>query len=212
MILPRRQGRREAAASNIARVPIRAETSRGPSDEELLTSCLRGEQVAWNALIDRYSALIYSIPLKYGFGEADAGDVFQSVCVTLLEKLGSIRAPRGLAAWIITTTSRECLAVLRNRRVAAALPAAEFGPSDPYQLPEEELLGLERRHVIRSAISHLPDNCQRLIEALFSDAHERASYQTLASGLGVPMNSLGPTRGRCLEKLRRLLLAAGYTP
>ncbi len=196
----------------MARVPLLAETSRGPSDEELLTSCLRGEQVAWNALIDRYSALIYSIPLKYGLGEADAADVFQSVCITLLEKLGSIRAPRGLAAWIITTTSRECLAVLRNRRMADALPAAELGPRDPDQLPEEELLGLERRRVIRSAMSQLPDTCRRLIEALFSDAQEPTSYQTLASGLGVPMNSLGPTRGRCLEKLRRLLLAAGYTP
>src|SRR5205807_6502768 len=110
------------------------------SDEELLAACLRGEHTAWEALVDRYAALIYSIPFKYGFEEADASDVFQSVCVTLLEKLGSIRAPQGLAAWIITTTSRECLAVLRNRRVAAALPAAEFGPSDPYQLPEEELL------------------------------------------------------------------------
>ena len=193
-------------------MPIRAEASRGSTDEELLAGCLRGEQVAWNALIERYSALIYSIPLKYGLGEADAADVFQSVCVALLEKLGSIRAPRGLAAWITTTTSRECLALLRRRRTLNALPLADLGPPDPRQLPDEELLTLERRHVVHVAMSQLPDTCRRLIEGLFSDVQERTSYQTLAGGLGVPMNSLGPTRTRCLEKLRRLLLSAGYTP
>lgn len=205
-------------ASNIARVPTSGEALRGTSDEELLVACLRGEQSAWNALIDRYSALIYSIPLKYGLNEADAADVFQMVCVTLLEKLGSIRAPRGLAAWIITTTSRESLAVIRRRRreqqrsAADVLSTAEFGPPDPHQLPEEELIGLERQHIVRLAMSQLPDTCRRLIEALFSDADDRVSYQSLADGLGMSMNSLGPTRGRCLEKLRRLLIAAGYTP
>src|SRR5918911_2120552 len=109
---------------------------RETSDEALLAACLRGDQLAWNELIDRYAALMYSIPLKYGLGEADAADVFQSVCVTLLEKLGSIRAPRGLAAWIITTTSRQCLAVLRQRRreqrrSSADGLSADVGPADP---------------------------------------------------------------------------------
>jgi RNA polymerase sigma factor (sigma-70 family) len=186
------------------------------TDEELLAACLRGEQAAWNALVGRYAALIYSIPLKYGFGEADAADVFQSVCVTLVEKLGSIRAPRGLAAWIITTTSRQCLAILRqrsheqNRSAPGGLSAADAGLADPDLLPEDELLARERQHVILAAISELPANCRVLIEALFSDASEKASYQQLADGLGVPINSLGPTRARCLERLRRLLTAAGY--
>jgi RNA polymerase sigma factor (sigma-70 family) len=199
-------------------VPARLDATRETSDEALLAACLRGDQLAWNELIDRYAALMYSIPLKYGLGEADAADVFQSVCVTLLEKLGSIRAPRGLAAWIITTTSRQCLAVARQRqrdhehsRPIGAV-AAEVGPMDPDPLPEEELLVLERHHVVRRAVAQLPDTCRRLVEALFSDESEQTSYQRLADGLGVPMNSLGPTRARCLEKLRRLLVAAGYVP
>ena len=85
------------------------------TDADLVAACLRGEQAAWDALVDRYAALIYSIALKYGLPEVDAADVFQSVCVTLLEKLGSIRDPRGLAAWIITTTSRLCWSVVRQR-------------------------------------------------------------------------------------------------
>jgi RNA polymerase sigma factor (sigma-70 family) len=188
------------------------------SDEELLAACLRGEQAAWDVLVDRYAALIYSIPLKYGFSAADAADVFQSVCVILLEKLSSVREPRGLAAWIITTASRQCIAVARQRRreqqraVPDGLPNADAEPADPELLPEDEAMALERQQAVRTAVSQLPSNCRYLIEALFSDNPEHTSYQQLADRLGVPTNSLGPTRSRCLAKLRRLLTAAGYTP
>jgi len=175
---------------------------------------LRGEPAAWDALLGRYSALIYSIPLKYGLSEPDAADVFQSVCLTLLEKLDTVRAPQGLAAWIITTTSRQSLAVARRQRSEQTRTSAgdsEHGVPDPDLLPEEELLALERQRIVRAAVSQLTGNCRKLVEALFSDTADRSSYQQLADDLGVPMNSLGPTRARCLEKLRRLLLAAGYT-
>jgi RNA polymerase sigma factor (sigma-70 family) len=203
------------------RVPSRADST--STDDELVAGCLRGEQAAWDGLVDRYAALIYSIPLKYGFDEADAADVFQSVCLILLEKLGSVREPRGLAAWIITTTTRECLAVVRKRQredgrsIGEGSLAAAVELIDPERLPEEEVLSLERQHLVRTAISQLPANCRQLVEALFSDAPDagsesagQKSYQQLADTLGIPINSLGPTRARCLERLRRLLRAAGY--
>jgi RNA polymerase sigma factor (sigma-70 family) len=196
-------------------VPRRAEVL-GP-DDELVAACLRGEQAAWDTLVDRYAALIYSIPLKYGLREADAADVFQSVCVTLLEKLATVREPRGLAAWIITTTTRQCLAVIRQQtrernRLADGLVTVEREAVAPDQLPEDEILALERQYMVRTAITQLPLTCRRLVEALFSDTFEQTSYQQLADRLGVPMNSLGPTRARCLTRLRRLLTAAGYVP
>jgi RNA polymerase sigma factor (sigma-70 family) len=186
------------------------------SDADLQTACLKGDQDAWDALVNRYAALIYSVPIKYGFAEADAADVFQAVCVTLIEKLGSVREPGGLAAWIVTTASRECLAVIRRQRRERSRSAVQgarstdIEPADPQLLPEEELLALERQQVVRAAVNQLPTNCRRLIEELFSDTLDRPSYQQLASGLGVPMNSLGPTRTRCLERLRRQLKTAGY--
>jgi RNA polymerase sigma factor (sigma-70 family) len=184
------------------------------SDDELLAACLRGEQAAWEALIDRYAALIYSIPLKYGLAQADAADVFQAVCIVLFERLDSIRAPRGLAAWIITTASRQSVLVSRRRRREQARSAGTVssysGLPDPDLLPEEELLALERQRAVRAAVDELPARCRELIQALFSDAVQQQTYQQLATGLGVPMNSLGPTRARCLERLRRLLVAAGY--
>jgi RNA polymerase sigma factor (sigma-70 family) len=183
------------------------------SDEDLLAACLNGEQAAWDALVDRYSALIYSIPLKYGFGDADAADIFQSVCMTLVEKLGTIRAPRGLAAWIITTTIRQCIAAARQRAREQAGSRPDGSPGgesvDPDLLPEDELLALERQHIVRSAVNQLPENCRQLVETLFSDSH--TSYEQAARHLAIPANSLGPTRRRCLEKLRRLLSASGYT-
>jgi RNA polymerase sigma factor (sigma-70 family) len=184
------------------------------TDEALLAACLRGDQAAWNTLVDRYSALIYSIPLKHGLSEQDAADVFQSVCVTLLEKMTSIRDPRGLPAWIITTTTRQCWALLRqhNREVAniGGPVAVELETADPDPLPDEEVLALERQHMVRHALSQLPPNCRLLLEALFSDNSTGTSYQALAESLGVPVNSLGPTRARCLGKLKRLLDDAGF--
>jgi RNA polymerase sigma factor (sigma-70 family) len=182
------------------------------TDEALLDACVRGEQVAWDLLIDRYAALIYSIPLRFGYSEADAADVFQSVCITLFEKLESIRAPKGLAAWIITTTSRQCIALARRRRREVGggdiTPVPEV--PDPEPLPDEELEALERQHAVRTAVSQLASPCRELIEALFSDT-DRTSYDQLARRLRIAPNSLGPTRQRCLERLRRLLAAAGYT-
>jgi RNA polymerase sigma factor (sigma-70 family) len=195
---------------------VRQRDAIATSDEDLLAACVRGDQAAWDALVDRYSALIYSIPLKYGFGDADAADIFQSVCVTLVEKLVMIRAPRGLPAWIITTTSRQCIAFGRQRAREQARAIAEgpfrtdFEPTDPDLLPEDELLALERQQVVRTAMSQLPENCRQLVEALFSDTTDRSSYADIAHFLDIRMNSLGPTRARCLQKLRRLLSAAGY--
>src|SRR5215218_3286748 len=86
------------------------------TDEALLAGCRKGDQSAWDALIERYSGLIYSVPLRYGLSEADAGDVFQAVCITLVEKLDTIRDPKRLAAWLITTTTRESWSTARTRR------------------------------------------------------------------------------------------------
>jgi RNA polymerase sigma factor (sigma-70 family) len=182
------------------------------SDEALLDACLRGEQTAWDLLVDRYAALIYSVPLRFGFGEADAADVFQAVCVTLFENLGNIRAPKGLAAWIITTTSRQCIALARQRNRELARRASGDTPEllDPEPLPDEELLALERKQIVRVAISQLSSPCRELISTLFSDAPRRATYDQVARDLDMSPNSLGPTRARCLARLRRLLVAAGY--
>jgi len=206
--------RSPGAASNQTdpHVPGRAEHP--ATDEALLAACQRGDQAAWNALVDRYSALIFSIPLKYGLSEQDAADVFQSVCMTLLEKMDAIRDPRGLPAWIMTTTTRQCWAVLRQRNrevsVLSGADVVDVELADPDLPPDEELVSLERQHLVRAAVAQLPANCRTLLDALFSESSHSTSYQELAETLGVPVNSLGPTRARCLAKLKRLLEDSGF--
>lgn len=184
---------------------------REATDDELLAACVRGDSAGWEALLDRYAALIYSIARKFRLSDADCADVFQSVCITLLQRLDTVRAPAGLAAWLITTTSRQCQAVWRRKRreQAHTVPELPLPLADPGELPEAELLSVERQRQVRAAIRQLTPNCRRLVEALFLDEQ---TYQQLATGMGVPINSLGPTRARCLQQLRRLLLAAGYVP
>jgi RNA polymerase sigma factor (sigma-70 family) len=188
------------------------------TDEALLAACRKGDQSAWEALIKRYSSLIYSIPLRYGLSEADAGDVFQAVCETLVEKLDSIRDPKRLAAWLITTTTRESWAAARSRRREITQGGAPLADDDDLveaqptgESPtEDELLAIERRAIVQAAVSQLPEACRHLVQALFSDDQHRPSYQELADSLGIPLNSLGPTRSRCLDRLRRVLEAYAY--
>jgi RNA polymerase sigma factor (sigma-70 family) len=181
------------------------------SDAELFSDCLGGHAGAWRLLIERYTPLIYSIPRKHGLSETDAADIFQAVCVRLFQKLGTIRDPELLPAWLITTATRESWA---HRRRACAAPAEPAGgseePVDPAPLPEDELLALERQGLVRLAIEQLPEPCRRVVVALFDDCGERLSYEQLARLLGLSANSIGPTRARCLERLRALIDQSGY--
>jgi RNA polymerase sigma factor (sigma-70 family) len=188
-------------------------------DQELLVGCLGGQSGAWNALIERYTPLIYSVALKDGLSEPDAADIFQAVCVTLFEKLGTIRDAACLPAWLITTTTRERWAVRRRAaarrlRPASAIPAV-LGDSlaeeaDPDPLPEESLLAGERQAQVRGALNQLPPTCRMMLSWLFDDSLRPISYQELGELLGMSSNSVGPTRARCLERLRSALEESGY--
>ena len=182
------------------------------TDGELVASCLSGESSAWEALIHRYQRLIYSIPIKKGFSAVDAADVFQSVCVLLLEKLSTLRKHDKIASWLMTTTTRECWRVAAQWRREG--PAETRDPddhrdklsemADSKPLAEEESVLLERQQILRQAIDGLPDRCRRLISMLFYDKDD-PSYADIARSLKIPVASVGPTRARCLEKLKKEL-------
>src|SRR5579863_3252228 len=78
------------------------------SDAALVADCLKGQESAWSALIDKYKNLIFSIPIKYGFSQEDSADIFQTVCVDLLTQLPNIREPNALGAWLIQVTRNKC--------------------------------------------------------------------------------------------------------
>ncbi len=181
-------------------------------DHDLIALCLDGEEAAWEALIRRYQRLIYSIPLKAGLGEEIAADVFQSVCVRLVEHLKALKDRGKLASWLITTTTRECWRTSNRRRREA--PIGEGGDSDDAiglpeladerPLPEDEQLQLATQQRVRQALEGLPDRCRALLELLYY-VEDRPSYEEISRRLEMPVPSIGPTRARCLAKLRKLL-------
>jgi RNA polymerase sigma factor (sigma-70 family) len=169
----------------------------------LLARAAQGDQGAWDQLVDRYGRLVWSVARSFGLDEATAGDVSQTVWLRLVEHCASIRDPERLAGWLATTTRREALRVLRNRRrqQPSELPQTVADPTTP--LPDERLLERELSHSVAVAFSRLPERCRQLLRLL--TAVPRLDYQMISRITDRPVGSIGPTRARCLERLRHLI-------
>ena len=167
------------------------------SDRELIASCLRGEQPAWSELIARYQRLIYSIARGLCPQPEDCADVFQRVCLELYQSLGKIRNDQTLPAWLITVTKRTSYAVLRARK--STIPIEEFEAGSDTKIQQ-----IEKEFAVERAVAELPERCRSLIELLYLDVNE-PSYENISQRLGMPVASIGPTRARCLEKLKKIL-------
>ncbi|MEW6126165.1 MAG: sigma-70 family RNA polymerase sigma factor [Acidobacteriota bacterium] len=184
----------------------------GSDDSKIVEACLQGDASAWEALILRYQRLIYSIPLRSKLSQDDAADIFQSVCLKLYEKLETLRDHEKLSAWIITTTTRESWRLsARQRREVSVDESDSEDDSQPLNsiasdapLADEERILLEQQQAVRQAISVLPDRCKNLVTLLFYKKDE-LSYTEIARQMEMPVASIGPTRARCLDKLKKLL-------
>jgi len=169
------------------------------SDRELIDACLRGEQDAWNELILRYQRLIYSVARKLCPHIEDSADVFQRVCLDLFQSLKTLRNNQTLPAWLITVTKRRAYAVLKNTK--ENIPIEDYFSENA---PHVE--AIEKEFLLERSVAELPERCQQLIQLLYFDSDE-PSYQEVSRRTGMPVASIGPTRARCLEKLRKLLEA-----
>jgi RNA polymerase sigma factor (sigma-70 family) len=184
------------------------------SDERLIGDCLKGDQEAWAALIDKYKNLIYSIPIKLGMHQ-DAGDIFQSVCVDLLSELPRLREHRALPKWLMQTCYHKCLHYQRAAERLVELPpeGADSNAASPAgsldELPEHMLVQLEQEQMLRDAILDLPEKCERMVRLLFFEFPPRP-YDNIAKELGMKTGSIGAIRGRCLAYLRKLLEKRGF--
>jgi RNA polymerase sigma factor (sigma-70 family) len=179
------------------------------SDEALVLACRRGDAGAWEALIQRYQRLIYAIPRRSGLNDDQVADVFQHVFAMLLENLDSIQQPARVGAWLATTARRESWRLGRHESGVTTSADNEDDPDagallDTTLLPDELLLRLEMQHQVRVAIAALDERCRRLLTLLFYQS-EPLAYAEIATALGLPEGSIGPTRARCLKKLRGLL-------
>ena len=168
------------------------------SDAELIELCKEGSDRAWTALIERYKRLVYSIPARNNLPEHLCDEVFQTVWAITVKHLGQIRDPQSLPAWLIRTTQRETWRVARAAREQGQAVPEVAAWADP---DEGELL--EQRQHMRDALELLDERCRTLLLALFRT--DRPDYDVIARQTGMPRGSIGPSRGRCLEKLRSLI-------
>ena len=171
---------------------------------DLVVRARNGDKQAWDALVERYAPLVWSICRRHRLDGADTDDVGQSVWLRLVEQLGRIRDPAALPGWLATTTRRECWRVLRaahGPEAAGYLLDAGNIPDRQSGTAEDELLLAERHAALREAFTRLPPSYQRLIALLIEDPP--VPYVEISNRLGIPVGSIGPIRGRCLEKLRQ---------
>ncbi len=171
---------------------------------DLVTRARNGDKQAWDALVERYAPLIWSICRRYRLSGADTDDASQTVWLHLVDQLDRLRDPTALAGWLATTTQRECLRVRRaapRPQANGYAPDIEDIPDEHSQISEEELLTAERNAALREALTCLPPHCQQLVTLLLQDPPP--PYAQISATLGIPVDSIGPSRGRCLNKLRR---------
>ncbi|MHC4957760.1 MAG: RNA polymerase sigma factor [Planctomycetota bacterium] len=166
-----------------------------------MRGCLEGDEKAWQSLLDRYASLILSIPRRYGMDAATCDDVFADVCLTLVRSLHALRDAQALPQWLIRTTTRATWNVARTLR---RRPPEDLPPLTGAAPPDDFIQSLEDEQTVREALAKSPERCRRLLTLLYFE-NPPPSYDQIARKLGVPRGSLGPTRRRCLEGLRRNL-------
>lgn len=173
-----------------------------PSDDltELVNRARSGDQGAWDQLVERFATLVWSVCRRYGIVGGDAEDVAASVWLKLVERLDSIREPAALPGWISTTTVRECLRVLRARSRQVSLDDERLAEEGTDAVSDEWLLEQERHIALRVAFAGLSQRCRHLLSLIFGDPP--MPYRQIADELGMTVGGIGPTRMRCLDKVR----------
>ena len=173
---------------------------------ELVPRAATGDRQAWESLVARYERLVWGVVRSHRLGDADAADVFQTTWLRLLEHLDSLRNPDAVGGWLATTARNECLRVLRHQ--SRQIPTADDQiPEEPVPAQiDDALLADERDAALWRAFATLSARCQALLRMLAADP--APSYEEISGALGMPVGSIGPTRGRCLESLRRSVAGA----
>ncbi len=184
----------------------------GPDLTRLVRRCHAGDARAWDALVERFSGLVYSIARRAGLNNDDAADVTQSTFLTLYKNLDRIDNPDALGGWLSVTASREAFRVKRVSQKYVTIDDESRGLdellADEQNAADEVAEFSVSVEVVTQAISDLREKCRQLLSALYLE--DEPSYQDISQRLGIPIGSIGPTRARCIESLRALLAKAGF--
>ncbi len=172
------------------------------SNRLLVAAAHRGDQDAWEELVDRYSGLIEAVARKHRLGADDVGDVSQIVWLALLSNLGRLKDPERVGLWLHTTARRECLAAIRRSERDRPSWARSEDLVDELSSPAETVLRAERAQQVRLALEMMQEQCRVLLEMLLV-REPPAHYAEISDHLSIAVGTIGPRRRRCLDKLRR---------
>lgn len=200
------------------------------SNEQLITRCRRGDNRAWQQLVERYGRLVHSIPVRYGLSTTEVDDVGQEVFLALAEGLATLDDPESLPAWLMTTARRYSWRAIQRRKRENPLTNVDLAEAElvdeggaPVEADErvinrfgqrtpsmtELLEGWQRQEILAEGLGRLGERCRDLLTLVFLDQHE-PSYDEISEQLAIPKGSIGPTRNRCLQQLRSILEGIGF--
>lgn len=204
----RRQAGAAAADPGHTLAAVREQDAGVADVAQLVRRAASGDHWAWERLVDQYARLIWAITRGFKLVESDAADVFQATWLRLLENIDRLEQPARVQSWLAATAKHECLRSLAARKKVMLVHDDVTLKSSVAHEPEidEGLLREERAQDVRDALSRLPWRWRRLVEMLMADPP--VPYTEISDQLGLPVGSIGPTRGRCLERLRVLLQAS----
>ena len=177
----------------------------GWTDERLVAECLVGSDSAWSTLVDRYKALVYSVPARSGLPPDAAKEVFQEVWLSLLRDLPSICAPRALPAWLAQTAWHKSM---QWKRGQDRFEEMDDTSSDTAPLPLEWMQEIQAEQALRDSIAELSPRCAKLIEMLFFETPP-LPYNKAAERLRLATGSISFIRKRCLDRLKTRLQTRG---
>ncbi len=178
--------------------------------QRLLERCKRGDTDAWDLLVRRFNGLVYSIARKYRLNNDDSSDVFQATFTALHRNLDKIEHGAALPKWLSVTASRESQRIYRISTRTESFDAMSLDElvSREDEVAERDAIASIRGQAVRDSLLELPKRCRDLLTGLYLE--ESTDYASVASRLGIPMGAIGPTRARCLEKLRKNLDKVGF--
>lgn len=177
----------------------------------LVEGAAEGQQRSWQELVSRFGGLIASVGWRYGLSAADVGELQQITWLRLVENIDRIRQPERVGGWLATTARRESLQILRRagRYTTGAEQLLAALPNETEVDPDAGPVAREQAVALQAAWGKLKPRCQELLSLLITD--EAIPYRDLSVLLSMPIGSIGPTRARCLEHLRRLIAEEGMT-
>ncbi len=189
------------------------------STAELMARCRQGSHRAWQSLVRRFQSLVYTVARRGGLDEDAAADVFQTCFERLWERLDDLQDDAKVRAWLVTTAKHETWAQARQQRRWVSAEAGNDAEDDVGErwidripddspLADEQLEALQMQHRLRCALQQLDERQRAFAELVFLQ-EEPLPYEVIAQRLGMPQGSIGPTRARLLQRLRRWLEADG---